>query len=106
MNIRTYEYRYQNDPGITESISAKSSSDASHELADQLSIDRETYDPRRWVITGIFVDGSAIKAICELFQRHMLTKEMKDKFIQHADVDQGLLLVSEFASFLATRRDG
>ena len=104
MNIRTYEYRSMHDQDERELISAKSSSDASHQLGFRLS-DSVLYDPQVWFIGGVFPDPSALISICEEFRRHLLKPEFADKLVQHADVDQGLLLVSEFASFLATRRD-
>jgi hypothetical protein len=104
MNIRVYEYRSMHDQANREHVAAKSSSDASHQLAYRLS-DEGLYDPQVWFISGVFPDPGALISICEEFRRHLLKPEFADTLVQHADVDQGLLLISEFASFLATRRD-
>ena len=103
MNIRTYEYRSMAS-GDIEHVSAKSASDASHQLAYRLS-DEGLYDPQAWFIRGVFTDPSALISICEEFRRHLMQPEFGEKLVEHANVDQGLLLVSEFASFLATRWD-
>jgi len=105
MNIRTYEYRNAHDQSDMELVQGKSASDASHQLAHRLS-NEGLYDPQSWFIGGVLPDQGALISVCEEFRRHLLKTEFFEKLIQQADVDQGLLLLSEFASFLATRRDG